>query len=129
MAEKKAYPLRINAEVLAAAQRWADDELRSLNAQIEYVLRDALRKAGRLRRPGVAEEHDQGPPDCGKRAVEARPRHGRPLGRARRTVGRGGPALPAAADAGSLRQGVAVVPDAGAGARHAGAGAAWCDVA
>lgn len=52
MAEKKAYPLRINAEVLAAAQRWADDELRSLNAQIEYVLRDALRKAGRLPKAG-----------------------------------------------------------------------------
>ena len=52
MAEKKAYPLRINAEVLAAAQRWADDELRSLNAQIEYVLREALRKTGRLSRPG-----------------------------------------------------------------------------
>jgi hypothetical protein len=51
MAEKKAYPLRINAEVLAAAQRWADDELRSLNAQIEYVLRDALRRTGRLRAP------------------------------------------------------------------------------
>jgi hypothetical protein len=51
MSEKKAYPLRINAEVLAAAQRWADDELRSLNAQIEYVLRDALRKAGRLKSP------------------------------------------------------------------------------
>lgn len=48
MAEKKAYPLRINADVLSAVQRWADDELRSLNAQIEYVLRDALRKAGRL---------------------------------------------------------------------------------
>lgn len=48
MSEKKAYPLRINAEVLAAVQRWAEDELRSLNAQIEYVLRDALRKAGRL---------------------------------------------------------------------------------
>lgn len=51
MGEKKAYPLRINADVLAAAQRWADDELRSLNAQIEYVLRDALRQAGRLPRP------------------------------------------------------------------------------
>jgi hypothetical protein len=51
MAEKKAYPLRINADVLAAAQRWADDELRSLNAQIEYVLRDALRKSGRLKGP------------------------------------------------------------------------------
>ncbi|MEO6365149.1 MAG: Arc family DNA binding domain-containing protein [Luteimonas sp.] len=49
MSEKKAYPLRINTEVLAAAQRWADDELRSLNAQIEYVLRDALRKSGRLK--------------------------------------------------------------------------------
>jgi hypothetical protein len=56
MAEKKAYPLRISAEVLAAAQRWADDELRSLNAQIEYVLRDALRKAGRLKPPGPPDQ-------------------------------------------------------------------------
>ncbi|MDE1899061.1 MAG: Arc family DNA-binding protein [Xanthomonadaceae bacterium] len=46
--DKKAYPLRINAEVLNAVQRWADDELRSLNAQIEYVLRETLRKTGRL---------------------------------------------------------------------------------
>ncbi|WP_386065476.1 Arc family DNA binding domain-containing protein [Tahibacter sp. UC22_41] len=49
MSEKKAYPLRINAAVLAAMQAWADDELRSLNAQIEYVLREALRKNGRLK--------------------------------------------------------------------------------
>ncbi|MGY0611036.1 MULTISPECIES: Arc family DNA binding domain-containing protein [unclassified Luteimonas] len=48
MAEKKAYPLRINAAILAAVQRWADDDLRSANAQIEYLLREALRKAGRL---------------------------------------------------------------------------------
>ncbi len=47
-ADKKAYPLRINAVVLDAMQRWADDELRSVNAQIEYVLRQALRKSGRL---------------------------------------------------------------------------------
>ena len=46
--EKKAYPLRISATVLEAMQRWSEDELRSLNAQIEYVLREALRKAGRL---------------------------------------------------------------------------------
>ncbi len=45
---KKAYPLRINTEVLNAMQRWSNDELRSLNAQIEYVLREALRLAGRL---------------------------------------------------------------------------------
>ena len=48
MAEKKAYPLRISSDVLDAVQRWAQDELRSVNAQIEYVLRDALRKAGRI---------------------------------------------------------------------------------
>lgn len=51
MSEKKAYPLRINAEILGATQRWADDELRSVNAQIEYLLREALRKAGRLPKP------------------------------------------------------------------------------
>ena len=46
---KKAFPLRINADVLAAMQRWADDDLRSVNAQIEYVLRDALIKHGRVK--------------------------------------------------------------------------------
>jgi len=50
MAEKKAYPLRIGADVLLAMQHWADDDLRSVNAQIEYVLREALRKAGRLKK-------------------------------------------------------------------------------
>jgi len=46
---KKAYPLRINEEVLRAMQGWADEELRSVNAQIEYVLREALRKNGRAK--------------------------------------------------------------------------------
>jgi hypothetical protein len=48
VAEKKAYPLRISTQVLDAVQRWADDDLRSVNAQIEYLLREALRKNGRL---------------------------------------------------------------------------------
>lgn len=56
MSEKKAYPLRINAQVLDAVQRWADDELRSVNAQIEYLLRDALRKTGRVKLPGQVED-------------------------------------------------------------------------
>lgn len=46
---KKAFPLRINEQIIAAMQRWADDDLRSLNAQIEYVLRDALVKSGRVK--------------------------------------------------------------------------------
>ncbi|WP_293759846.1 hypothetical protein [uncultured Paraglaciecola sp.] len=49
MMSKKAFPLRINADVLAAMQRWADDDLRSVNAQIEYVLRDSLVKYGRVK--------------------------------------------------------------------------------
>jgi hypothetical protein len=49
--DKKAYPLRISGDVLDAVQRWAEDELRSVNAQIEYLLRDALRKAARLKLP------------------------------------------------------------------------------
>lgn len=61
--EKKAYPLRISADVLDAVQRWSDDELRSVNAQIEYVLRDALRRAGRMPRdergrPGATPDDD-----------------------------------------------------------------------
>ncbi len=58
MNEKKAYPLRINAVVLAEVQRWADDELRSVNAQIEYVLRDALRRAGRLKPADIQNEDE-----------------------------------------------------------------------
>lgn len=46
---RKAFPLRLPADLLAAMQRWADDELRSLNAQIEYVLRDSLRRHARLK--------------------------------------------------------------------------------
>jgi hypothetical protein len=51
VSDKKAYPLRISTAVLDAVQRWADDELRSVNAQIEYVLREALRKSGRMKLP------------------------------------------------------------------------------
>ena len=50
---KKAYPLRINEEVLNAMQGWAEDELRSVNAQIEYVLREALRKSGRSKQKTI----------------------------------------------------------------------------
>lgn len=48
MPKRKAFALRINEEILNAVQRWAEDELRSVNGQIEYVLREALRKQGRL---------------------------------------------------------------------------------
>ena len=51
MPARKAFALRIDEKTLKAMQRWANDDLRSLNAQIEFVLREALRKAGRLPKP------------------------------------------------------------------------------
>ena len=60
MSEKKAYPLRISSEVLDAVQLWAQDELRSLNAQIEYVLREALRKAGRMKNATEQKDKESG---------------------------------------------------------------------
>ena len=48
MSERKAFLLRIDPEVLDAVQRWANDDLRSLNAQIEFVLRKVLKQEGRI---------------------------------------------------------------------------------
>lgn len=59
--KKKAYALRLDANLMEAMRCWSEDEMRSLNAQIEYVLRDALRKTGRLKRsqaPAVEDDQD-----------------------------------------------------------------------
>ncbi len=47
MSERKSFALRLPRPMLDALQRWADDELRSLNGQLEYLLRESLRKHGR----------------------------------------------------------------------------------
>lgn len=60
MVGKKAFPLRISEDIFQAMRRWSDDELRSVNAQIEYVLRDALRKAGRLSKDTQRDKSVQG---------------------------------------------------------------------
>ncbi len=49
--DRKPFLLRVDPALLAAVQRWADDDLRSLNAQIEFLLRKALRDAGRVAEP------------------------------------------------------------------------------
>ena len=48
MAERKPFLLRVDPDLHEALQRWASDDLRSLNAQIEFLLRRALQAAGRL---------------------------------------------------------------------------------
>lgn len=54
MAERKPFLLRLDPATYLALERWAADELRSLNAQIEYLLRRALQEAGRFSRPASA---------------------------------------------------------------------------
>ena len=46
--DKKPFLLRVDRTLLDAVHRWADDDLRSLNGQLEYIIRDALAKAGRI---------------------------------------------------------------------------------
>lgn len=58
MAERKPFLLRVDPRLLDALQRWANDDLRSLNAQIEFLLRRSLQEAGRAPRDDGA---DQGP--------------------------------------------------------------------
>ena len=50
MAAKKKFLLRIDPDLYGALEKWAADELRSVNAQMEFALREALRKAGREKR-------------------------------------------------------------------------------
>lgn len=56
MAEKKKFLLRIDEKVYAALEKWAADELRSINAQIEFLLTEALKKSGRF--PQKLEENN-----------------------------------------------------------------------
>jgi hypothetical protein len=59
VADRKAFLLRIDPAVLEALQVWADDELRSLNGQIEFVLRRALQDEGRWRRAGMEKRKEK----------------------------------------------------------------------
>lgn len=64
MAERKSFLLRADRELLDAVQRWANDDLRSLNAQIEFLLRRSLQQAGPQRTaPNVPGPADESEPD------------------------------------------------------------------
>ncbi|MBM7568144.1 Arc family DNA-binding protein [Paenibacillus sacheonensis] len=59
--DKKAFPLRLDPDLHRALEKWAEDEFRSVNGHIEFLLREALRKAGRLKPampPAAGEEDD-----------------------------------------------------------------------
>lgn len=60
MAEKKSFLLRVDAHTLELVKRWADDDLRSLNGQIEFLLKRGLKEAGRWKEPRVSKAQTQG---------------------------------------------------------------------
>jgi hypothetical protein len=60
LADRKPFLLRIDPAILEALQVWADDELRSLNGQIEFVLRRVLLEEGRLKRPSAGRKKSGG---------------------------------------------------------------------
>ena len=62
MAARKSFALRIDSKTYEAMQAWAKDDLRSLNAQIEFVLREALRRSGRLKGPANTAPDGPGKP-------------------------------------------------------------------
>jgi len=59
MSEKKKFLLRIDEELYAALEKWAADDLRSVNAQIEFLLTDAVRKAGRNKTTTIDQQEEQ----------------------------------------------------------------------
>ena len=65
MAERKPFLLRVDPAILAALQKWAADDLRSLNGQIEFLLRRALQREGRLTRAAPAADAPPGGADDG----------------------------------------------------------------
>ena len=65
MAEKKKFLLRIDENVHAALEKWAADDLRSINAQIEYLLTQALKNSGRLKSPDTSESSNPPPTESG----------------------------------------------------------------
>lgn len=60
MAKRDSFLLRIDPQVLADVRRWADDEMRSVNGQIEYLLRQSLRQAGRVARQSRVDDATTG---------------------------------------------------------------------
>lgn len=59
MARKKSFPLRIDTKLYEVLERWATDEFRSVNAQIEFILREAAIRAGRWPRTKLTGEDDE----------------------------------------------------------------------
>ena len=57
--ENKSFVLRVDAATMDALERWAEDEFRSINGQLQWIIADALRRSGRLKKPKVEKTDDE----------------------------------------------------------------------
>lgn len=58
-AENKSFVLRVDATTMDALERWAEDEFRSINGQLQWIIADALRRSGRLKKAKVVKQVDE----------------------------------------------------------------------
>ncbi len=54
--ENKSFVLRVDAATMDALERWAEDEFRSINGQLQWIIADALRRSGRLKKPKATDK-------------------------------------------------------------------------
>jgi len=60
MTKKKPFVLRLRPEMMEAIEKWAADDFRSINGQIEWILSESLKKSGRLKKSGSEQEDTSG---------------------------------------------------------------------
>ena len=70
MADKKPFALRIDAATMKAIEKWAADEFRSVNGQIEWILHRSLKEAGRLKGGGGKDNECEGRDDNGSKVTD-----------------------------------------------------------
>ena len=58
---QKSFVLRIDAVTMNELERWAEDEFRSVNGQLQWIIAEALRRSGRLKKPKKSKENDSNP--------------------------------------------------------------------
>lgn len=78
--KNKTFVLRIDAQTMEALEAWAEDEFRSINGQLQWIIADALRRSGRLKRPRTAASGTSSPESAAPESAEPKPTGTKPAG-------------------------------------------------
>lgn len=78
--KNKTFVLRIDAQTMEALEAWAEDEFRSINGQLQWIIADALRRSGRLKRPRAAASGTSSPESAAPESAATKPAGTKPAG-------------------------------------------------